>query len=366
MPFCPDCDERVYYEDEYCANCGAALDLSTDDGGAGADEDPAAGERDWTVASDDAAWEDRMAAGDQAETDSAPEKATTDRTDGQDGGAASTAGSGGDTAGGSDGVGGDGGGTDGDGVGEELSVVVGLATSAVAYVFGLFFGLFGLALLFGSDSVWLLPGGALWALSGTVALPPVRRGVAAVSAVEFDYGLTVSVVGVLWFLGVVGLVAGAIVAPPDAVGDDVPDVAVTTENATPGDPAGVLEVDWNARAQSGIDEESGDANRRTAPDGSKYLVVRVRPANRGEAAVDLRPDRYALRVDGTVYRPQQVLSDDGLTGEVLSPADYTSGWLVFAVPEDATTATLFVADTGGDPLAVRFRHNEDLGILLSD
>lgn len=131
-------------------------------------------------------------------------------------------------------------------------------------------------------------------------------------------------------------------------GDEVAVASLST--AEPGS-AG-LTVHWNART---ADSVVANGSSYEAPADSRFLVVQLVVENTGDDRVPVKAGDFLVNANGTRYAHQPL--DGARTFEMtaVSPGNETTGWVVFAIPDDATDAVL-VPDTqaaGGPVTFVR-------------
>lgn len=216
-----------------------------------------------------------------------------------------------------------------------------------------------------------------WALvplvCGLLILPFVRRQLAARFDVEFSRGAaaglgTVGVVAVLVVMVIVaaGAIGGGGSGTP---GEDVTNVTVTAADETVADPDKSMAIVWNARAQSAVNPDPDSFTKYSADEGQKFLVVRMQVENTGDEPVEPSPRAFKLDVDGVHYDRQALFgSGHTLGGATVTPGATHEGWIVFAIPEDATEGELVVDQEAyhREDVSVAFEHDPDMAINMSD
>ena len=171
--------------------------------------------------------------------------------------------------------------------------------------------------------------------------------------------------GLIIFLNISLFVEGN----PDPPGSDVPDVNVTAEDYSPSYAEGSLEVEWNSRAQSGVDPDPSDSSTYNADYGEKFLVIRMRIKNTGNNNIQLSPDLFKFTSGGAEYKHVTFLGGfNPFSVKTLNPDRSYSGWVIFEVPYDMTYGRLFVYhDTSFQKnVEVSFLHNSRMTINMAD
>ena len=134
-------------------------------------------------------------------------------------------------------------------------------------------------------------------------------------------------------------------------GDAGPEVSAVS---TAGGANATVEVRWNARA---TDSLSVNGTTYDTPAGQTFLLVAMNVTNDGGEPVQLDESALAADVAGTRYGHQPL---DGVTGfpsaGLFAPGDSRQVWTVFAVPEDAGSATIILDGEA----KVRFVRDDDV------
>jgi hypothetical protein len=175
----------------------------------------------------------------------------------------------------------------------------------------------------------------------TYAARPVPAALLAVALlVAFVLGATVGPA-----VGLAGM------APLGGGGDAGPEVSAVS---TAGGANATAEVRWNARA---TDSLTVNGTAYDAPAGQTFLVVAMNVTNDGGEPVQLDESALAADVAGTRYGHQPL---DGVTGfpsaGLFAPGDSRQVWTVFAVPDDAGSATIVLDGEA----KVRFVRDDDV------
>jgi len=178
--------------------------------------------------------------------------------------------------------------------------------------------------------------------------------------------LAIAVVVLLALAGV-GLFFVASSAEGEPPGADVSNVTMSASNADPADPTYKIQSTWSARAQSAVDPDPGSLTQYSADDGEKYLVVRMQIENTGDESIELTPRLWQLETDGVVYDYQGLLGSGSMDATLRPDATY-SGWVIFAIPEDTSEATLLVNQEAyyRENVTVSFENDRSMAINMSD
>lgn len=137
-------------------------------------------------------------------------------------------------------------------------------------------------------------------------------------------------------------------------GDDVAVAALST--AEPGN-AG-LTVHWNART---ADSVVANGSTYEAPDESRFVVVELVVQNTGSERVPVKPGDFLVNANGTRYTHQPLDGTRTFEMTAVAPGNETTGWLVFAIPDDVNDAVL-VPDTEAAGGPVTFVRDSSLTI----
>ncbi len=137
-------------------------------------------------------------------------------------------------------------------------------------------------------------------------------------------------------------------------GDDVAVASFST--AEPGS-AG-LTVHWNARTANSV---VANGSSYEAPEDSRFLVVQLVVENTGDDRVPVKAGDFLVNANGTRYAHQPLDGARPFEMAAVSPGNETTGWVVFAIPDDATDAVL-VPDTGAAGGPVTFVRDSSLTI----
>lgn len=161
------------------------------------------------------------------------------------------------------------------------------------------------------------------------------------------------------YLGPGGAAGGGTVAAAmdGFVGGGADDVTVASLSTAEPGTAG-LTVHWNARTAGSV---VANGSTYEAPDESRFVVVQLVVRNTGSERVPVKAGDFLVNANGTRYTHQPL--DGARTFEMaaVAPGNETSGWLVFAIPDNVSDAVL-VPDTGAPGGPVTFVRDSSLTI----
>lgn|GEM_PF-1125812 len=154
--------------------------------------------------------------------------------------------------------------------------------------------------------------------------------------------------------GAGGAAGGALAGAMGSLGLDAAgtgEVAVSAlSTAQPAD-AGMT-VRWNARTATSV---VANGSNFEAPNQTRFLVVQYAVTNTGDQQIPVRPSDFLVNANGTRYTHQPL--DGARTFELaaVAPGNQTTGWVVYAIPQDATDAVLVPdPDAAGGPITYRY------------
>lgn len=147
-----------------------------------------------------------------------------------------------------------------------------------------------------------------------------------------------------------GVLAGAMeTLGLDAAGTG--DVAVSALSTAQPDQAGMT-VRWNARTATTV---VANGSTFDAPNQTRFLVVQYAVTNTGDTQIPVRPSDFLVNANSTRYTHQPLDGARTFDLAAVAPGNQTTGWLVYAIPEDATNAVLVPnPDAAGGPVAYRY------------
>lgn len=255
------------------------------------------------------------------------------------------------------------------------SSIAGYSFGLPSLISGLVGGLLGLLFLVSGTGggVSLLLFGGVLLLAGLVATPFTRRIISSRLGINFSRGaivgvsvLSTVVATILFVVAIIGLLSSG---SPVAPGEDVSNVAMTAQDADLGGTPYQLEIDWNSRAQSGVDPDTGDFSSYSAENGEKFIVVRMEVTNTGTEEIELTPRFFQVDTNGVKHDYQGLFgSSNGFSRVTLSPGATHEGWMVFTVDENATSGVLLSNQDAyyDKTVKVTFTHQKDMPIDMAD
>ncbi|WP_135806694.1 restriction endonuclease [Halorussus marinus] len=136
-------------------------------------------------------------------------------------------------------------------------------------------------------------------------------------------------------------------------GDDI-----TAESVSPEGANASLYVAWNAATTDTIDPNESDELAYRAPEGTRFVVVRMSVNNTGETQTPLRQAAFRFRANGTTYDNQTLADHDGFVDLPMGPTSNRVVWTVFVVPEGVSGGTLVYDQNATDAtVAVEFERD---------
>lgn len=139
-------------------------------------------------------------------------------------------------------------------------------------------------------------------------------------------------------------------------------VSVNEADVSADDPVTTLEVEYSATVANELPTDPPTL----AEDGQKWVLLRMRITNEGAETYDVTGGPFILEHNGQTYEIVSTGADWSVRGRTIEPGDSTTGWLVYHLPEAATSAMLTVRDDISRSYKVTFTRSIDLGTSLPD
>jgi len=130
------------------------------------------------------------------------------------------------------------------------------------------------------------------------------------------------------------------------------------ESVSPEGADASLHVAWNAERTDAIDPNESDELAYRAPDGTRFVVVRMSINNTGETRAPLTQAAFRFRTNGSTYDNQTFADHDGFVDFPMGPGENRVVWTAFAVPAESSGGTLVYDQNATDAtVAVEFERD---------